>query len=72
MPVGVSLRCDLALAADGILAGEIDSALVVHAENHNLDFVADGNNVLHFTDTLGVKLGDVDKSLLTGCIFNDV
>ena len=71
MPVGVSLRCDLALAADGILAGEIDSALVVHAENHNLDFVADGNNVLHFTDTLGVKLGDVDKSLLTGCIFNE-
>ena len=40
-------------AADGVLAGEVDSALVVHAENHNLDLVANGNDVLDLLDALG-------------------
>ena len=58
-------------AADGVLAGEVDSALVVHAENHNLDLVANGNDVLDLLDALGVELGNMHESLFAGRVFDE-
>ena len=51
---------------EGILAGQVDAALLVDVGDHDKDRVADGNDILNVLDAVVVQLGDVDKTLLAG------
>jgi len=62
-----SLRILLCLkVSKSVLAGKIYSALVVDLHYLNNDLVANGNDVLDLFNSLLVKLGDVNKSVLAG------
>lgn len=42
--------------SDGVLAGKVDTTLLVDFSDHNKDLVTNGDYVLHLFHTLGIQL----------------
>ena len=48
---------------DGVAAAQVDAALLVDVGDLDHDGIAHSDHILHTLHTLGVQLGDVDKTL---------
>jgi len=60
-----------AFALNSVLFGEVHSALLVNAEELDLDNVAFADNVLNLLNAEVFELGDVNHTFLTGSKFNE-
>ena len=54
-----------------ILAGQVDSALLVDLNDLYHDLVPDGNHIFHFFYPILIQLGNMNQAILAGCDFHE-